>query len=307
MHKLGTFVLRVVGSTRQPLRRRPIELLGLTFENRLGLAAGFDKNAKLVRSLYRLGFGHVEVGTVTPLPQDGNVRPRMFRIWGAQALVNRMGFNNQGSAVIAARISALRAGRARLPIIGVNIGKNRDTPAAAAAADYQACAELFAPIADYLVVNVSSPNTPGLRDLQQVTELEPILRAVLSKAGNCPVLVKIAPDLADEDVRAVAKLTERLKLSGIIATNTTLSRKGVENLEHSGEAGGLSGKPLGQRSLEVLKLLRSELQASTVVISVGGVTTADEFQQRLERGADFVQSYTGFIYGGPNWPRKVQA
>jgi dihydroorotate dehydrogenase len=282
------------------------EVFGLKFSNPVGLAAGFDKNAKLVRSLYRLGFGHVEVGTVTPLPQSGNPKPRMFRIWDAQALINRMGFNNDGAVVIARRIAKLRASKAQLPIIGVNIGKNRDTSVENAASDYQTCAELFAPLADYLVINVSSPNTPGLRDLQQVEALEPILAAVMAQAGNCPVLVKIAPDLADQDIKAIAKLTEKLKLSGIIATNTTLNRQAVEHLKHANEAGGLSGKPLANRSLEILRLLRSELKASTVVISVGGVTTASEFQQRLEVGADLVQSYTGFIYGGPNWPRKVQ-
>lgn len=305
MHHLGFAVLRLFAVFLQPVQSNPKELFGVIFENRLGIAAGFDKNAKGIQALHRLGFGHVEIGTVTPLPQPGNPKPRMFRIWEKRAIINRMGFNNDGAEIVAKRL--IRARRlSNLPVIGVNIGKNKATAAELAASDYQNCARLLAPHADYLAVNVSSPNTPGLRDLQQIDSLRVILTAVLEECNGKPVLVKIAPDLADADVLAIGELANQLGLAGVIAANTTISRAAVTGLEHADEVGGLSGPMLADRSLAMLVMLRKVLAPGKVVISVGGLTTPAEFQARLAAGADLVQAYTGFIFGGPLWPRRVQ-
>lgn len=286
-----------------------IQAFGLKFNGPFGLAAGFDKNAIAIRALGELGFSHVEVGTVTALPQPGNPKPRLFRLLDDRALINRMGFNNEGAEAVAERLARLRAKNYRgLPVIGVNIGKSKVTPVEDAADDYRQSARLLAPHADYLAVNVSSPNTPGLRSLQSVTALEPILRAVLEESQCKPVLVKIAPDLADEDVLAVADLATKLRLAGVIATNTTISRAGLKTPAAKVEAigdGGLSGAPLKVRSLEVLKLLKARLGDSMAIVSVGGVETPAETQERLEAGATLVQGYTGFIYCGPLWARKI--
>ncbi len=286
-----------------------IHAFGLKFNGSFGLAAGFDKNAIAIRALGELGFSHVEVGTVTALPQPGNPKPRLFRLLDDRALINRMGFNNEGAEAVAERLARLRAKNYRgLPVIGVNIGKSKVTPVEDAADDYRQSARLLAPHADYLAVNVSSPNTPGLRSLQSVTALEPILRAVLDESQSKPVLVKIAPDLADEDVLAVADLATKLKLAGVIATNTTISRAGLKTPAAKVQAigdGGLSGAPLKGRSLEVLKLLKARLGDSMAIVSVGGVETPAETQERLEAGATLVQGYTGFIYCGPLWARKI--
>ena len=216
-----------------------------------------------------------------------------------------MGFNNEGAEEIALRLKALRAENELLPVIGVNIGKNKTTPAAEAVKDYQICAEKLAPFADYLVVNVSSPNTPGLRDLQQVESLRPILSVVLEKSLGKPVLVKIAPDLNDQDVVEVCKLVSELGLQGVVATNTTISREALTSEPHIDEVGGLSGPVLKQRSNQVLSLVKAELPKDKVVIGVGGVSTRSDVEQKLEAGADLVQAYTGFVYGGPLWPRRV--
>ncbi len=286
-----------------------VQAFGLKFNGSFGLAAGFDKNAIAIRALGELGFSHVEVGTVTALPQPGNPKPRLFRLLDDRALINRMGFNNEGAEAVAERLARLRAKNYRgLPVIGVNIGKSKVTPVEDAADDYRQSARLLAPHADYLAVNVSSPNTPGLRSLQSVTALEPILRAVLDESQSKPVLVKIAPDLADEDVLAVADLATKLKLAGVIATNTTISRAGLKTPAAKVQAigaGGLSGAPLKGRSLEVLKLLKARLGDSMAIVSVGGVETPAETQERLEAGATLVQGYTGFIYCGPLWARKI--
>lgn len=298
----------------KPLRLRAsqtkqIEAFGLTFNGAFGLAAGFDKNAIAIRALGELGFSHVEVGTVTALPQPGNPKPRLFRLLDDRALINRMGFNNEGAEAVAERLAKLRAKNLRtLPVIGVNIGKSKVTPVEDAAEDYRKSARLLAPHADYLAVNVSSPNTPGLRSLQSVTALEPILRAVLDEAQSKPVLVKIAPDLADEDVLAVADLAKKMQLAGVIATNTTISREGLKTPAAKVEAigdGGLSGAPLKSRSIEVLELLRARIGDSMAIVSVGGVETPTETKERLEAGATLVQGYTGFIYCGPLWARKI--
>ena len=282
--------------------------MGLSFEGPFGLAAGFDKNAIAIRALGEIGFSHVEIGTVTAIPQSGNDAPRLFRLKKDRALINRMGFNNDGAEVIAKRLEKLRSSNQKLPVIGINIGKSRVVDVKDAVADYEKSAGLLAQYADYIAVNVSSPNTPGLRSLQEVASLRPILEAVIAKSLGKPVLVKIAPDLADEDIVEVAKLAKELNLAGVIGTNTTISR---ENLATSSEEiaamgnGGLSGPPLNNRSLEVLKVLRKNLKPEQVVISVGGVETHEQLFERLNAGATLVQGYTGFIYLGPLWARAV--
>jgi dihydroorotate dehydrogenase len=315
-HHLVAFGMRVAGALRitavgklKKSQTRQVEALGLTFDGAFGLAAGFDKNAKLIRPLADLGFSHVEIGTVTAKPQPGNEKPRLFRLISDRALINRMGFNNDGADVVAERLTRLRARHgAKLPIIGVNIGKSKVTPVEDAAEDYRYSTAKLAKLADYLVVNVSSPNTPGLRSLQDVTALRPILSAVLSEASGKPVLVKIAPDLADEDILAVAELTKELGLAGIIATNTTIGREGLEEdpdkVAEIG-AGGLSGLPLQARALDVLNLLNGRLAPNQIIISVGGIETSDDAKVRLANGATLVQGYTGYIYAGPFWARKI--
>jgi dihydroorotate dehydrogenase len=297
----------VVYRFTRPARELAVTTLGLTFDSPFGLAAGFDKDGKGIRGLGQLGFGHVEVGTITAVAQDGNPRPRLFRLIPDRAVINRMGFNNEGASVAARRL-AKAASRKNRPVIGINVGKSRVVEVDAAIDDYRESARLLASAADYLVVNVSSPNTPGLRGLQELDKLKPLLEAVIKEAGSTPVLVKIAPDLSDGEVRTVAALTLAVGLSGIIATNTTLSREGLATdtavVEAAG-AGGLSGAPLASRSLEVLRLIRSIVPAELCVISVGGVTTAADVAERLAAGATLVQGYTAFLYEGPLWARAI--
>lgn len=293
------------GVLRAGKRPKPVQLMGLSFENRLGVAAGFDKDAALVRPLHALGFGHVEIGTVTALPQPGNPKPRMFRLSEQNALINRMGFNNDGAEAVAKRLSRLREANKNLPVIGVNIGKSKLTEASEAAADYRVSAKLLAPLADYLAVNVSSPNTPGLRDLQQVDSLRPILQAVLEEAASKPVLVKLAPDLSNLDLVAILKLVAELGLAGVIAANTTIRRDFGGDPAVLAEAGGLSGPMLFPRMIEMLGIIRSELHAGYTVIAVGGIETKAQAQQCVSAGADLVQAYTGMVYGGPLWPRRT--
>ncbi len=294
----------------------PRTVMGVEFPHAFGLAAGFDKNARAVPGLLALGFGHVEIGTVTARAQPGNPRPRLFRLVDDRAIVNRMGFNNDGAAAVAARLHRLRRKAGKDAVIGVNIGKTKATPPDEAIADYVESARLLAPYASYLVVNVSSPNTPGLRDLQAVDELRPLLAAVKevcerAHLGRVPLVVKIAPDLADADVDAVADLALELGLDGISATNTTIARPESlltdrQTIDEAG-VGGLSGPVLAQRSTEVLVRLRQRVGDRLAIISVGGVTTPDDVRARLEAGADLVQGYTGFIYEGPLWPSRLAA
>jgi dihydroorotate dehydrogenase len=298
-----------------------IHALGLSFPGRLGLAAGFDKNAAGIDALGGLGFSFIEVGTVTGEPQPGNERPRLFRLPADRAVVNRMGFNNDGAEAVARRLAgrAERRGTANgrhrdTPVLGVNIGKTKVIPEDQAAVDHEKSTRLLAPYADYLVVNVSSPNTPGLRDLQAVDKLQPLLAAVRHAADDVtshrvPLLVKIAPDLADDDVLAVADLALAEGIDGIVATNTTIARTGLtspaEDVERIG-AGGLSGAPLTARAEEVVRLLRDRVGPDLTLIGVGGISTPDDAVRRVEAGATLVQAYTGFVYGGPMWPRAVQ-
>ncbi|MFI7482275.1 quinone-dependent dihydroorotate dehydrogenase [Kocuria sp. M1R5S2] len=296
-----------------------VRAMGLRFPSPFGLAAGFDKGAEGIGALTDLGFGHVEIGTVTAQAQPGNPRPRLFRLVADRAVVNRMGFNNEGAEVVAPRLARARReleadhrGRAR-PVIGVNIGKTKVVPLEDAVDDYLQSTRTLAPLADYLVVNVSSPNTPGLRQLQEIESLRPLLAAVGAAADEAadrhvPLLVKIAPDLSDADVRAVADLALDLGLDGIVATNTTVSREGLVSdtaeVEACG-AGGLSGAPLRRRSLEVLRLLRERVGDRLALVSVGGVTTAEDVRERLDAGATLVQGYTAFLYEGPYWARRI--
>ena len=307
------FAIRLASNLRltkllPKIKTTSVKAFGLEFSSPFGLAAGFDKNAIAISALGELGFSHVEIGTVTALAQDGNEAPRLFRLKADRALINRMGFNNDGAEVIAKRLEKLRSTHQKLPIIGINIGKSRMVEVEDAVGDYEASAKLLAPWADYLAVNVSSPNTPGLRSLQSIEALRPILEAVIKQSQGKPVLVKIAPDLADEDVLDIAKLAKQLGLAGIIATNTTISRSGLKTNQVAVEAmgaGGLSGAPLNSRSLEVLRLLRNAVGADMAIISVGGIETKEQVQERIKAGATLVQGYTGFIYFGPLWARKL--
>ncbi|MEU8714410.1 quinone-dependent dihydroorotate dehydrogenase [Streptomyces sp. NPDC048663] len=306
---LRTFVAAALAPRYKELRT---EAFGLRMHGPFGLAAGFDKNAVAIDGMAMLGFDHVEIGTVTGEAQLGNPKKRMFRLVADRALINRMGFNNDGSLTVAARLAT------REPVfrtvVGVNIGKTKAVPEAEAVRDYVKSAERLAPYADYLVVNVSSPNTPGLRDLQAVDHLRPLLTAVREAADRVaanrrvPLLVKIAPDLADEDVDAVADLAVELGLDGIIATNTTIAREGLglrSGAELVGETGGLSGAPLKTRSLEVLRRLYARVGDEIVLVGVGGVENAEDAWQRILAGATLVQGYSAFVYEGPFWCRAV--
>lgn len=298
---------RVVERFTAPDASLAVDALGQRFPSPFGVAAGFDKDGLAVLGLGNLGFGHVEVGTITAIAQPGNERPRLFRLVKDRALINRMGFNNGGADAAAGRLSRLSR-RTRRPVLGVNIGKSRVTAVEDAVGDYERSAKLLAPYADYLVVNVSSPNTPGLRGLQELDALAPLLEAVRAASGTTPLLVKIAPDLDDAEVVRICELVVRLGLDGLIATNTTISREGLRTEASVVEAigaGGLSGAPLAERSLEVLKLVRRHVPAELCVISVGGVETAADVQDRLDAGATLVQGYSAFIYLGPLWARQI--
>ncbi len=282
-----------------------VPALGLTFPGPLGLAAGMDKDATSMRGILSVGFAYVEVGTITPLAQPGNPKPRSWRELDLRGLRNQMGFNNGGAEAAARRLARFRrSARGRRAIVGVNIGKNKITPEARAAADYAACATLLAPHASYLVVNVSSPNTPGLRDLQAVRSLRPILVATREAADaatdrHVPVLVKIAPDLSNADVDAVAALVLDVGLDGVVATNTTIA--------HDRGPGGLSGPPLLGRALEVVARLRAALGPEPVIMGGGGISSVEDARAMLDAGATLLQAYTAFVYEGPSWPARMNA
>ncbi|MFW0785694.1 quinone-dependent dihydroorotate dehydrogenase [Gordonia sp. CPCC 206044] len=291
-------------ATHDPLLRQRV--FGVDFPAPVGLAAGFDKTASAVNAWGQLGFGYAEIGTITGQPQPGNPAPRLFRLPADHALVNRMGFNNPGAVVAAQHLGEPRRGPVSVPI-GANIGKTKVVPVDAAVDDYRFSARTLGPLADFVVVNVSSPNTPGLRDLQAVDSLRPILAAVQEEV-NVPVLVKIAPDLADEDIDAVADLAVELGLAGIVATNTTIERSGLRTdaaeVAAMG-AGGLSGAPLADRSLAVLRRLYARVGGRVALVSVGGIETVDQAWERICAGADLLQGYTSFIYGGPLWAKEI--
>jgi dihydroorotate dehydrogenase len=300
------FLLSLVYTYKHTTLERNI--LGLRFENPVGLAAGFDKDAKLIDELSSFGFGFIEIGTLTPKPQPGNEKPRLFRLKADQGLINRMGFNNGGVAEAAKRLKK----RNSKVIVGGNIGKNKVTPNDQAFADYTTCVDALDGLVDYFVVNVSSPNTPGLRELQEKEPLRKLLADVKaltrSKMNPKPVLLKIAPDLTTSQLDDIVEILIETKTDGVIATNTTISREGLatstDELTQIGN-GGLSGKPLKDRSTEVIKYLRKKLGLNYPIIGVGGIMTAEDAVEKMKAGADLVQIYTGFIYEGPGIVKKI--
>ena len=284
------------------------EVFGLKFDNPVGLAAGFDKDAKLFDELASFGFGFVEIGTVTPLPQDGNPKPRLFRVKDDSGLINRMGFNNQGIEAVVAR---LRRKKSDI-IIGGNIGKNKDTPNEEAANDYAICFEKLFPYVDYFAVNVSSPNTPGLRDLQEKAPLTSLLNSLQElnnkKDKRKPILLKIAPDLTNEQLDDIIAIVADTKIDGVIATNTTIDRSGLKTPKNKVEAignGGLSGKPVRLRSTQVIKYLADKSNRAFPIIGVGGIHSAEDALEKLDAGATLLQVYTGFIYEGPSLVKRI--
>ncbi|HXH98889.1 MAG TPA: quinone-dependent dihydroorotate dehydrogenase [Sphingobacteriaceae bacterium] len=292
----------VYGLKNSSLKR---EVFGLNFMNPVGLAAGFDKNAELVNELASFGFGFIEVGTVTPLPQPGNEKPRMFRLPEDKALINRMGFNNVGVDVVAARLKYIK--RAGL-IIGGNIGKNKNTANEDAVNDYVTCFKKLFDVVDYFVVNVSSPNTPGLRELQEKGPLKNILETLQihnnKNKVSRPILLKIAPDLTDSQLDDIIEIVKETGIAGVIATNTTLSREGLKsNLKN--ENGGLSGKPLATRSTEVIRYLSEKSNKAFPIIGVGGIHSPEDAMEKLNAGASLIQIYTGFVYEGPGLVKRI--
>ena len=293
----------------QKVAHKPITCLGLEFPNPVGLAAGLDKNGTCIDAFAQLGFGFIEVGTVTPKPQTGNPKPRMFRLPEHAAIINRMGFNNDGVDALVANVK--RA--AYTGVLGINIGKNKDTPETEAVNDYLICMDKVYALASYITVNISSPNTPGLRDMQHGEHLSNLLGQLKVRQQQLaeqhqryvPLAVKIAPDLTAEELQALADAFNQHKIDAVIATNTTLDRSRVAGHMHADEAGGLSGKPVAELSLQVIRQLRAALNANIPIIGVGGIDSAERAQQTLAAGATLVQVYTGFIYQGPRLVREI--
>jgi dihydroorotate dehydrogenase len=301
------WLLRALFGVSDPRLR--VRALGRELSSPVGLAAGLDKDAEVFEAFGALGFGFVEIGTVTSLAQPGNPRPRLFRLPRDRALVNRMGFNNHGAAS-----AALKLARSRRTVVGANIGRSKATPNEAAVADYVTSTEALAPHADYMVINVSSPNTPSLRELQAIEQLRPLIsgvQAAITRAApgrNVPLLLKVAPDLHDADIDAIADLALELRIDGIIATNTTISRAGLRTPDAEVAAlgnGGLSGAPLRERSLSVLKRLRARVGDRLILVAAGGIESADDAWQRIRAGATLVQVYSAFVYDGPSLPSRI--
>jgi dihydroorotate dehydrogenase len=310
-HALTLSAVRLRGTFIPPrLKSAPrIEVMGLSFANRLGLAAGFDKNGMAVDGWLSLGFGHVEVGTVTPKAQPGNPVPRVYRLPEAAAIINRMGFPNDGAERVAARLR-LRQGPG---VVGVNIGKNATTPLDRALDDYVFCLRTVFPVADYVTVNVSSPNTPGLRSLQDTGQLIPLLSGLLEESRalerrhsrRVPLVVKISPDLTEAELRNIARAVASVPVAGIIATNTTVSRDSIPDQRLAGETGGLSGRPLFARSCAAVRALRQTLGPGMPIIGVGGVASGDDARLLREAGADLIQLYTALVFRGPRLVREL--
>jgi len=297
----------LAGVLAKPVPACPVEVMGLKFPNPVGLAAGLDKNGDHIDGLAALGFGFLEIGTITPRPQPGNPRPRLFRIPEKQAIINRMGFNNEGVDRLIANVKAAKFPQ-RGGILGINIGKNFDTPIEKAADDYLACLERVYPLASYITVNISSPNTKNLRELQKDEALDALLaplKAAQQRLADAhgryvPMALKIAPDLEDAQITGIADLLRRHRMDGVIATNTTISRAGVEGLPNAEETGGLSGAPLLAVSTEVVRKLATALQGELPIIGVGGIMKGEDAAAKIAAGASLVQFYSGFIYRGPD-------
>lgn len=287
----------------------PVECMGLTFKNPVGLAAGLDKNGYCLSALSRLGFGFIEVGTVTPKPQSGNAKPRLFRLPKHQAMINRMGFNNEGVDALVERLKH----RNKQCLLGVNIGKNKLTPNQQAKDDYQICYNKVYPYADYIVVNLSSPNTPGLRELQESAFLTKLLETLKEEQHRLsvihqrrvPLVLKIAPDLSPEAIEEIAHTALKFEVDGLIATNTTIQRPGLEEVSLAKEAGGLSGAPLTPIALQTLQLLQQTLKGQIPLVGVGGIMTVEDARYRLQSGAQLIQLYSGFIYQGPALIKEI--
>ena len=296
----------------KPVAPNPVNLMGLTFPNPVGLAAGLDKNGEHIDALASLGFGFIEIGTVTPRPQPGNPKPRMFRITEKQAIINRMGFNNHGVDQLLANVAKSKFARSG-GVLGINIGKNFDTPIEKAADDYLICLDRVYASASYIAINISSPNTKNLRELQKDDALDALLgqlktgqARLADKHGKyVPLVLKIAPDLEDEQIQSIADLLRQHRMDGVIATNTTLSRAEVEGFPNASEAGGLSGAPVFERSTTVLKKLAGHLAGEVPIIGVGGIMKGEDAVAKLDAGASLVQLYSGFIYRGPELVGEV--
>lgn len=307
-HAVALNGLDIASSLHLPLQKampavKPIEVMGIRFPNRIGLAAGLDKNADHIKGLSSLGFGFLEVGTITPRPQDGNPKPRLFRLPEANAIINRMGFNNKGVLHLVAQVQKAQFDG----VLGINIGKNKDTPADKAVDDYLLCMQQVYAHASYITVNLSSPNTPGLRDLQfgepltaLLTRLKQEQAALAEKYDHYkPLVVKIAPDLSADDTVRIAETLIETGIDGVIATNTTVQRDKVQGLQHGEEQGGLSGAPLTEMSTELIARLAQALNGALPIIGVGGIMNADDAKAKLAAGAELLQVYSGFIYRGP--------
>jgi dihydroorotate dehydrogenase len=294
---------------KQNITNKPVEAMGIVFPNPVGLAAGLDKNGECINAFAAMGFGFVEIGTVTPKPQPGNPKPRIFRLPSANALINRMGFNNKGVDYLIDQVRKANF----TGVLGINIGKNKDTPDEHAKDDYLICMRKVYNYATYITINISSPNTPGLRSLQYGDALNDLLAALKAEqkvladqhSKYVPLAVKIAPDLSQEEIESIADCLIRNKIDGVIATNTTLSREGVEGLEHGEEQGGLSGKPVKDKSTEVIRLLAIALDNNLPIIGVGGILSGRDAQEKIAAGAKLVQVYTGFIYKGPELVKDI--
>ncbi|MCL2900015.1 quinone-dependent dihydroorotate dehydrogenase [Brenneria tiliae] len=314
-HELTFQQLRRITNTpleflvRQSVPTKPVNCMGLSFKNPLGLAAGLDKDGDCIDALGAMGFGFIEVGTVTPRPQPGNDKPRLFRIVEAEGLINRMGFNNQGVDYLVEQVKKSRFGG----VLGINIGKNKDTPVEQGKEDYLICMDKIYPYAGYIAINISSPNTPGLRSLQYGEALDDLLLAIKNKQAELnekyqkyvPVAVKIAPDLSEEELIQIADSLVRHNIDGVIATNTTLDRKLIQGLNYCGQAGGLSGRPLQQSSTEIIRRLSRELDGRLPIIGVGGIDSLIAAREKLDAGATLIQIYSGFIFRGPRLIKDI--
>lgn len=300
--------LKLTGMIPEPKQQKPVTVFGIEFPNAVGLAAGLDKNGEAIDALGAFGFGFIEVGTVTPKPQPGNPTPRLFRLPEREGIINRMGFNNKGVDYLVKQVK--RA--SYRGVIGINIGKNKDTPEEEAVNDYLYCLERVYEVADYVVVNLSSPNTPGLRDLQFGDNLRNLIQALQQRqreldehCKHAPILIKIAPDLTDDEITELANTFNEMKVEGVIATNTTVSRESIEGVRFSDEAGGLSGAPVREKANTVIKAFRERLDESIPIIGVGGVMSEHDVEEKLKLGSDLVQIYSGFIYQGPGLIKRA--